>query len=411
VERTVLGLKVSDKALADNALAVAGDSVASVEEQGYGGVVHKPVFNAKEFDAFLHGLFGGDKRVDNFGERVIMGSSGESAGFVPPVLDVSDSFCRSFGYEVVGHGQRLNEHCDEYVKTIGCLRVELHKEHDGLGFTHKVTHHCYNYRCPDCYFWGACVRESQHIEQRLLKLAGEFGKSVEAGMVSVPKSLYGASEEVIRKWVICALKRRGIDGGNLICHPMRYASSKWVDGVCHMAKFYYAHHYHWLGFFKDDYDKCRVCEHYNPWGFKSVRGRTKYGNHGGKACLDCEGYEGLTRRLYKEDGFVVKVFDKRESFFKTAVYELSHAGFKVDAKRVHVSTWFGSCTGVKVVYERRKLVCPESECKSDLVSLWYSGNYEIVKFSKSLDFERNAWMPLVEFGKVVWSEVGVAGGG
>jgi hypothetical protein len=178
-----------------------------------------------------------------------------------------------------------------------------------------------------------------------------------------------------------------------------------------MAKFYYAHHYHWLGFFKDDYDKCRVCEHYNPWGFKSVRGRTKYGNHGGKACLDCEGYEGLTRRLYKEDGFVVKVFDKRESFFKTAVYELSHAGFKVDAKRVHVSTWFGSCTGVKVVYERRKLVCPESECKSDLVSLWYSGNYEIVKFSKSLDFERNAWMPLVEFGKVVWSEVGVAGGG
>lgn len=401
---------------------IVGNDVPAVKNRVVrfkdGSFKEYPVATKEQLDFCRLVFDGSDTRLDNFGERVITGFSVDSAHFVPPVLDVSDSFCRSHGYEVVGHGHRLNEHCDEYVKTIGCPKAENHKEHAGLVYNRKVTHHCYNYRCPDtrvcaldCYFWGAGVREAQHIDQRLLWLAEKLRKPVEVGMISVPKRLYGASEEVIRKWTILALKKRGMEGSNLICHPLRYASSKFIDGEFHMAKFYYAHHYHFCGFFNESYDTCRACDHYNAWGSKSVRGRTKYGNHGSSACLSCEHFEGLTRRLFKEDGFVMKIFDKRESFFKTAAYEISHAGFKVGAKRVHVSTWWGNCTGVKVPYARHKMVCPEPECKSDLVSLWYSGNYEIVKSSKSLDFVRNSWMPLLEDSKVVWSEVGVAYGG
>jgi len=375
-----------------------------------------PVATKEQLDSYRV-VFGGDSQLDDFGENVIVRSSRGSDVFVPPVLDVSDSFCRSFGYEIIGHGQKLDNRCNVYAKTIGCPHVESHLEHVGLIPTHKCHHHCYNYRCPEtrfcalvCYFWGACVREAQHIDQRLLYLSAKSGKSIEAGMISVPKRLYGAPEEVIRKWTILAAKKRGLEGANLICHPMRYASSTYVDGKFHLGKFYYAHHYHFLGTFKESYDICRECLNYKPWNVKSVRNNTGYGNHGGKACLECEHFEGLTRKLYKKDGFVMKVFDKRKSFFKTAAYELSHSGFKIGAKRVHVSTWFGSFVGVKVPYVRRKMVCPESGCKSNLVSLWYSGNYEIVKDSKSPFYQRDSWMPLMEEGKIVWNEVGITSG-
>jgi hypothetical protein len=107
--------------------------------------------------------------------------------------------------------------------------------------------------------------------------------------------------------------------------------------------------------------------------------------------------------MYKEDGFVVKVFDKRSSFFKTAVYELSHAGFKVGAKRVQISTWFGNCKGVKVAYQPSKLVCPE--CKSDLIYGLYSGNYEIVKSRASPDYLGDSWLPMDEGNGVnAWVE-------
>ncbi len=348
---------------------------------------------------------GGDKRLDNFGERVIMGSSHGSEVFSPPVLDITDSFCQANGYRLVGHRPRLNEHCDEYVRTTACLHVENHTEHAGLIPTHKVRHHCYSYECADCYFWGACVREAGIIEGRLLALAEKFGKPVEAGMVSLPKSLYDASEEVKRLWSIRALKSRGIEGSNLICHPFSYESTYWVDGVCHMAKWSFAYHIHWIGFLKDDY-VCRSCLHYNQWGSKSVKGEKRFGNHGGPDCLKCFRFEGLTRRLREKDGFIVKVFDKRESIFRTAAYELSHAGYRIGAKHVSVSSWFGSCK-VKVDYVRRKMLCPEEACKSEFVPVFYSGDYEIVKSPKSPDFERDSWMSYLEDGKIVWNEIGV----
>ncbi len=168
-----------------------------------------------------------------------------------------------------------------------------------------------------------------------------------------------------------------------------------------------------MGNFRNDYDVCRNCIHYNEWGSKSVKGKTKHTNHGGPDCLNCDKFEGLTRRLFKDDGFIVKIFSKRVSVFNTCMYELSHAGFEANTKHVHIVTWIGNCSPrrFKGDYEPKHMVCPESECQTRLVPLYYSGTkYKIVKSRSSPDYQRNNWLPLVEDGKVAWSEAGIAGG-
>jgi hypothetical protein len=223
-------------------------------------------------------------------------------------------------------------------------------------------------------------------------------------MISLPKSLYDASDEMKRKWASLALKARGFEGFNFVAHPFRYASSfRDVNGKFHLANWYYGYHFHFCGFLKESY-KCRDCPDFVQW--------FSHGNVNSRCSKfdSCEGFEQLTRRLRLKDGFVVRIFDKRESFFNTAAYELSHSGFKVGAKRVHVSFWFGSCKGVKVPYVRRKLVCSEPECKREFVTLQYSGKYVIVTNSKSPFYERDRWMSYLEEGKIVWTEVGVSSG-
>jgi hypothetical protein len=143
----------------DNALKVTDVNVASVVTVHTvffkdGSSKEYPVATKELLDSFRVGFHGGDKRLDNFGERVVTGSSGR---FVPPVLDVSDGFFRKFGDELVGHGFRLNADCDAFVKKIGCPNVEGHTENVGLIPIHMVHHHCNNYRCPDsrCACWIA----------------------------------------------------------------------------------------------------------------------------------------------------------------------------------------------------------------------------------------------------------------
>jgi hypothetical protein len=233
-------------------------------------------------------------------------------------------------------------------------------------------------------------------------------------MVSVPESLYGASEEVLRKWSVCAVKNRGLDEFNFICHPFRYRSSfRDSSGKFHLADWYYAHHYHFLGFFKESYDTCRECSDFTQW--YSDSGGV---NSGCNRVSFCDGFEQKTRRCrvgYVDDagkkvagdGFIMKVFDKREDFFNTASYELSHSGFKISGGRVRVSSWYGRYARAKVEYVRRKMHCSEEACKREFVPIHYSGGYEIVKSSKSPDFERDSWMSYMEDNKVVWSEVEV----
>jgi hypothetical protein len=440
----VLSLKISGKVLADNALKVVSvidnalrswfrvflpsggfgivsDSVTSV---AVNRVVHfkdgtfkeYPVATKEQLDFYDVGFYGSDKRLDDYGEKIIMGSSHGRDVFVPPVLDVKDGFGQKYGYRIVGQRPRFNLHCDEYVRTTACLHVENHLVNVGLVPTHLCTHHCYSYECCDCYFWGACVRAAGEINGRLLALADILHRSPEAGMISVPESLYGASEEVLRKWSVLAAKNRGLDEFNFICHPFRYRSSfRDAEGKFHLADWKYSHHYHFLGFFceSESYDICRSCPDFSQW----------YSDSGGvdsgcNRASFCGGFQQKTRRCragYVDDsgkkvagdGFIMKVFDKREDFFNTAAYELSHSGFKIGSKRIRVSSWYGKHARAKIEYVRRRMLCPEEACRSEFVPVMYSGGYEIVKSSKSPDFERNSWMPYMENNKVVWNEVGV----
>ncbi len=356
------------------------------------------LFRPDRLDAYR---FGGDKQVDGFSDVVLKNKDGV---FVRPVLDVSNSFCRSYGYGLVGSGQRTNVDCGRYVFDMICCRTSLHKEHPNMVFRHMVSHHCYNWRCPVCYYYGSAVREAGRIKQRLVKASELLGLSFEVGTVSVPERFWRSSEAVIRRESLKALVARGFHDGCLVFHPLRYRSSRKVKGVFHMAEWYPGLHFHFLAFRKDSYDTCRSCEHFNPWGSKSVKGRTGYTNHGGSACLDCEHFEGLTRRLNEKDGFIVKVFDKRgnDRIFSTALYELSHAGFKLDCERVHIVTWFGDCSyrKLKVEIEPEPLVCPE--CKSELVKAApYCGSLDVVKDPLSPFYRRDCWMPLCEDGKRV----------
>ena len=256
-----------------------------------------PAATKEQLD-FFHATFqGNDRQIDEFGDKIVARPSG---GFIAPVLDISPEFFSDLDsnghkYEIVGHGKPLNDDCDAYVMTNGCLQVENHKKHAGLGFMHKIHHHCYNWRCPKDFFYGNAVRASGRITQK----SNEKGLAIEAGAVSLPKSCYGLSESKMRAKSIGALFARDFLGGCLVFHPLRYKSAKWVDGKFHLSKFYYAPHYHYLGNFRNDYDVCRNCIHYNEWGSKSVKGKTKHTNHGGPDCLNCDKFEGLTNVCLK----------------------------------------------------------------------------------------------------------------
>jgi hypothetical protein len=88
-------------------------------------------------------------------------------------------------------------------------------------------------------------------------------------------------------------------------------------------------HFHTLGYIQGGYDRCRNC--------------IKVGH-----CWDCDGFEGVTRRAHKEDGWIVSlaknekgVVEKRESIFQTAWYQCEHSGFKVGVRRFQIVEWWG----------------------------------------------------------------------
>ncbi len=175
-----------------------------------------PAATKEQLD-FFHATFqGNDRQIDEFGDKIVARPSG---GFIAPVLDISPEFFSDLDsnghkYEIVGHGKPLNDDCDAYVMTNGCLQVENHKKHAGLGFMHKIHHHCYNWRCPKDFFYGNAVRASGRITQRL----NEKGLAIEAGAVSLPKSCYGLSESKMRAKSIGALFARDFLGW-LPCFP------------------------------------------------------------------------------------------------------------------------------------------------------------------------------------------------
>lgn len=359
---------------------------------------------------------------------------GQKESFIS--VKVSEDFSESepdgfasiyMGYQRVGHGNKTNDKCGKFMGFKACLRTELHHEsldnfvrnrdvdvfsgkmqascHEGYVFVKKKHHHCFNWRCPICYKYSSAVREASPIEQRINEGSKRFGAKPEHGVVSFSEKDSVLSVEKLLAKAVKGLYARGITGGSLILHLERYRSSEFIrGGIRHMAEWYFSPHVHFLGFFKNEYGRCRNCKYYDEWGSKSTKGHTRHTNHGGSSCLGCSGFEGLTRRLYEKDGLIVKVMGERKSIFGTAYYELNHASVKVDKARFQVVHWFGNCSKrkLKVVYEEQQQVCPS--CLHDLVDARYFGSLEFITSLDSPFYERCMWLPMNEGMGDVWVE-------
>jgi hypothetical protein len=308
---------------------------------------------------------------------------------------VNEGFGRYGSYSLVGRGDVTDPNrCAKWFSFVGCLRVDLHsfvvvdgKSCEGKIFHHKVHGYCHKPSCPVCFRFGWAVREADMVESRLAEASKQFGE-VEHIIVGVPVKDYRLELEVLRRKIVMdVLRPRGVVGGCLIFHGFRYANrdESRVKGVPFGWR--WSPHFHVLGFIFGGYGKCRGCR----------RSRLD--------CLACSGFEGVTRRCNKRDGYIVKVKDKRKSVYHTAWYQLTHASLKVNVKRFHVVTWFGCCSyrKLKVFVKRRKAVCPL--CGSPLVPLRYSGGRVHVFDKLSPEYVRDSIDNLCENGVVVWHVV------
>lgn len=282
-------------------------------------------------------------------------------------------------FQLVGHGRVTSGYCGKFVKYKGCLRVDLHDKvtldgvnYSGKVFVRKVRYSCGKPSCPVCYRYGWAVREAKAIEARLNDAHKRYGL-VEHIVVSVPKRSYGLSLKALRAEVIKALKVRKVIGGVIIFHAFRYNRRK---------SWYFSPHFHVLGFLLGGY-RCRGCV---------------------KGCTDCSGFEGRTRRAFKNDGYIVKVLPKRITIGGTAWYQLHHSSVKKGSVRFHVATWFGVCSYRKLHFKPEvvKAVCPI--CQHDLIGIRYFGGKRFNKDFDSVGFERDSFEDFEENGRVVWFE-------
>lgn len=266
------------------------------------------------------------------------------------------------GYELVGHGNVTNSNCGVFAGCFnGCDRVELHDKTtlDGVNHAGKVHvakpifHSCNRPSCPICYKYGWRIRLAKSIEAHLREASKHFGQ-VEHMMISVPVFDFGLSLEVMRKKVNGLLKKRGIVGGNIILHGGRYANFEEARRKGIAQGWRWGVHFHILGFILGGYSKCRHCE--RKWNCSA----------------GCSGFDARAWKAFNEDGYYVKVFERRKSVFWTLAYELKHAIIKRDSVRPRVSTYFGVCARMKFTPEVRKALCPI--CEEPLVRLRYNGS-------------------------------------
>ena len=199
-------------------------------------------------------------------------------------------------------------------------------------------------------------------------------------VVSVPNNDYGLSLEDLRRKCIKVLSVRGVIGGCMIFHAFRYHKRN-ETYVGEKPHWFFSPHFHVLGFIGGEgYGKCRTCK------FKPEL------VHNWDRCKDCNGFEGLTRRLWEKEGgrvgsgYIVRVLAKRKTVGGTAWYQL-HASVRrgPNSKKSHVATWFGVCS-----YRKLKLIngsdvgikhkCPI--CGNDLVRLRYLGAFSEISISR-----------------------------
>jgi hypothetical protein len=326
--------------------------------------------------------------------------------FVFPEPLVSKVWGEYGDYQLVGHNPAVtNERCGKHVGLVVCSNLEGHDKVTLDGLSHKgkvavkhVFNYCNSYGCPSCFMKGAVYREAKRAEARLLEGKKSFGL-VEHLTVGISPSLYGLSMEVLRKRFKKALVARGVIGGAIIEHAFRYHNREEARRKGGLMGWYFSIHMHVLGYISGgSYVRCRLCRHNC--------------NADRRFCLSCDGFEGVTRRHWKEDGFIVKVArDKkgvageRRSVFKTLQYILSHCSIKKSAKRAHPLTWFGvvSYRKMSFKYVTHKDGC--WICGGEMKPSFYVGSrLRIVKDASSPDFKPRFEADYLEDGVVVWVE-------
>lgn len=287
---------------------------------------------------------------------------------------VIDNFFSYGEYELVGHGEQTNSKCGKFKRFEGCLNIEAHNAvrcfypslKKNSVYIRSVYHSCDKPTCPKCFKYGWAVRQATRMEKRLKEASKRFGL-VEHIVVSVPKKEYGLSLEALRKRVIKILSNRGVIGGSLIFHAFRYRNHSVARRKGLSVGWYWNPHFHCLGFVGGEgYGKCRRCK--------------------GGDCYACGGFEGVTRRENKKDGWIVRVLAKRKTVGGTAWYQLNHSSIRRSgSKKSHAATWFGVCS-----YRKLKLIngkdvgikhkCPI--CGGDLVRVRYRGVFSEISVSR-----------------------------
>ena len=253
-------------------------------------------------------------------------------------------------YDIVGRDRPTNGFCGKHRSFYKCGNTEAHSSIGGHDFYHNNVTTCRSFRCRLCWKYGWCVSRANSIECRFLTAEKLFGfpvSSVEHVSASVPKRLYDSSPQVMDKEAVLALKRSGVPSGVKIFHPFRKDQAR--------RDLYFSPHFHVLAWIDGGYDRCRSC-------VKTAG-----------ACWSCDGFEGVVRRVHKDDGWIVSlaknengVVEKRESVFGSAWYQLEHSGFKRGVNRFQIIEWFGRVAKRKFKTELRKFEMRCAVCKDTM---------------------------------------------
>ena len=260
---------------------------------------------------------------------------------------------------------------------MGCLNIEAHNaarwfskdlKKDSV-FVKSIYHSCDKPTCPKCFKFGWATREASRMEKRLQGASNRLGLPVEHIVVSPRSEDYGLSLDALRKKAVKIMANRGIIGGSMIFHFFRYSNREESVRLGKPFGWYPSPHFHVLGFVGGEgFGRCRCCK--------------------GADCYACNGFEGVTRRENKKDGWVVKVLEKRKTVGGTCWYQLNHCSIRRGSKKSHAATWFGVCSYRKLKLINGKDVGIKHKCAicgGDLVRVRYLGVFSELSISRRGD--------------------------
>jgi hypothetical protein len=314
---------------------------------------------------------------------------------------VNSTWGRHGEYSLVGLEEATSPWCGTHARfDLGCLNTKGHANTLAGNFKdkiylHVVTRSCDKPSCKICMRYGWAVREAYKAEKRLKFASAKFGK-IEHVMLSPPVSDYVLGYDKLHAKALKIAFNRGVIGGCIIFHAFRYGVGfrEWEtpDTSNSSLKWFFAPHWHIIGFLKESYNRCRNCPDFAQW---YSHGGVTSGCH--RDC-HCDGFEQKTRLQNETDGYICKVGGERKTVGGTIWYQLTHSSIRAGKKRFYPLTWFGVAGYHKLHYkaEKVKLVCPL--CGLPLVPIRQCGcnGVKICTDMNDPNFHRNLWLDMYD---------------